>query len=230
MTEYLIIIIEVAAAIAAGVLAGYGAVYAFNKMPASWLCDYGQEPSEELRDPYTQRIKGYPWKLIFSGFFTAGAINVVLFNWQLAVAALVFCWALVIIAIADHKYGIIPDQFVILTAISAMGFIPFYDSFMDQVLGLAAGGGIMLVAAFIGKLIFKRESLGFGDVKLFSAIGLALGLHGTFIVLVMSSLLSALIFSILLIRRKIKMTDSMPLGPYICGSAIFYVAIILPLL
>lgn len=88
----------------------------------------------------------------------------------------------------------------------------------------------MLISAFAGKLIFKRESLGFGDVKLFSALGLALGLRGTFAVLVMSSVLSALIFSVLLIKKKIKSTDSMPLGPYICGSAIFYVAIILPLL
>jgi prepilin signal peptidase PulO-like enzyme (type II secretory pathway) len=68
------------------------------------------------------------------------------------------------------------------------------------------------------------------DVKLFAAIGLVLGGHGTLAVLVLSSLLSAAVFSVQLIRKKIKRTDSLPLGPYICGSAIFYVAFISPLL
>ncbi len=230
MSNYAVVIAELIIAVAAGVLAGHGAVYAFNKMPAEWLCDYGQEPSEQLRDPYTQRIKGYPWKLVFSGFFTAGAINAVMYDWRFAAAAMLFSWALLIIAAADKKYGIIPDQFVILTAISAMGFIPFHASFWEPVLGIAAGAGVMLLSAAAGKLIFKRESLGFGDVKLFAAAGLVLGLEGTFAVLIMSSVSSAVVFSIMLIKRKIKRTDAMPMGPYICGSAIFYVAIIWPLL
>lgn len=230
MLNYVVIIIEVVVAVIIGFIAGHGAVYVFNKVPATWLCDYGQEPDSDLKDPYTQRIKGYPWKLVFSGFFTVGTINVVMYDWQFAVAALVFCWSLVMIAISDQKYGIIPDQFVILTAISAMGFISFHKMFWDPAAGAMVGAGIMLLVAFCGKLIFRKESLGFGDVKLFGAIGLALGVKGVLSVMIMSSISSALIFSILLLKRKIKMTDSKPLGSYICGSAIFYVAIIWPLL
>lgn len=230
MSNYLVILIEVAVAVIIGILAGHGVVYVFNRMPASWLCDYGQEPDKELKDPYTQRIKGFPWKLVFSGFFTVGLINTVLFEWRFAAAALVLCWSLLIVAIADRKYGIIPDQFVILTAISAMGFISFHEVFWEPAVGAALGAGIMLITALLGKLIFHRESLGFGDVKLFGAIGLALGAKGTLIVMIMSSLSSALFFTILLIKKKVKMTDSRPLGPYICGSAIFYVVIIWPLL
>lgn len=230
MMEYAEYILKIAAAIAAGTAAGHGAVHVFNKMPAAWLCDYGQEPDEELKDPYVQRIKGFPWKLFFSGLFVCIGINTVLYDWQFAIAAVVFCWALVIVAAADKKYGIIPDQFVILTALSAIGFIPSYGSFLDPVKGLILGGGIMLAAAFLGKLVFRQDALGFGDVKLFAAIGVALGGAGTFAVIVMSSLLSALVFSVLLIKKKIKRTDSLPLGPYICVSAIFYVAIVCPLL
>ena len=230
MTEYIVIILKAAAAVAAGFLAGHGAVHVFNRMPAEWLCDYGQVPDEALRDPYVQRVKGFPWKLVLSGVFTCIGINTVLYDWQFAAAALLFCWAMVIIAIADRKYGIIPDQFVLLAAVSAIGFIPSYGTFMEPVKGLFLGGGIMLLAAVLGRLIFKQDALGFGDVKLFAAIGLVLGGAGTFVVLVMSSLLSAAVFSVLLIKKKIKRTDSLPLGPYICGCAIFYVAIIGPLL
>lgn len=230
MTGYIVIILKAAAAAAAGFLAGHGAVYVFNRMPAEWLCDYGQTPEDELRDLHIQRIKGFPWKLVFSGMFVCIGINTVLYDWQFAAAAMLFCWAMVIIAAADKKYGIIPDQFVLLAAVSAIGFIPSYGTFMEPVKGLLLGGGVMLLAAVAGRLVFKQDALGFGDVKLFAAIGLAMGGAGTFAVLVMSSLLSAAVFSVMLLRKKIKRTDSLPLGPYICGCAIFYVAIIVPLL
>lgn len=230
MSNYAVIFIEVIAAVVVGVLAGHGAVYVFNKIPASWLCDYDQEPSAELKDPYIQRVKGFPWKLVFSGFFTAGLINTVMYDWRFAAATLVFCWALLLIAIADHKYGIIPDQFVILAAVSAMGFIAFHDQFWQSAAGAGLGAGIMLLVSLVGRLLFRKESLGFGDVKLFGAIGLALGVKGVLTVMVMASISSSLIFSVLLIKKKIKVTDFKPLGPYVCGCGIFYVAIIWPLL
>ena len=53
MTDALITLIKCLAAVLAGIFAGNGAVYFFNKMPAAWLTDYGEKPSEELLDPYT---------------------------------------------------------------------------------------------------------------------------------------------------------------------------------
>lgn len=230
MDNVIIMIIEIAAAIAAGVLAGHSVVYLFNRLPAEWLCDYGEEPSEELKHPTEQRIKGYPWKLTLSGLFICIAINLVIYDWQYCAAAMVYSWSLAMIFAADKKYGIIPDQFVLLTAASALGFIPFFDSVMDHLYGMAAGAGVMLTAALLGKLLYRKETLGFGDVKLFAAIGLAIGLKGTIVVLIMSSLAAAGVFSVQLIRRKIKRDDMIPLGPYICGAAIFYVVIVCPLL
>lgn len=230
MSEIVILAGKICAAIAVGILAGHAAVYIFNKVPAAWLCDYGQEPDEKLKDPYCQRIKGYPWKWIFSGFFAVVLIRLAVFDLIFAAAGLVFCWALLEIGTADKKYGIVPDQFVILTAISALGFIPFHDTFLQPLWGMLLGGGIMLFTALVGKLLFKKETLGFGDVKLLAVIGLALGFRGTMSVLVMSAVASAVFFCILLIRKKIKRDAMLPLGPYICGAGIFYTAIIWPLL
>lgn len=225
-----IIVVKLIAALITGVLAGHSVVYMFNRMPAEWLTDYGEEPSEELKDRSVQRIKGYPWKLVLSGMFICIAVNLVSFDWQFCAAGVVYSWALSMIFAADKKYGIIPDQFVILTAVSAMGFIPFHDSFVQQIYGVLIGAGIMLLSALLGRLIFRKETLGFGDVKLFAAIGLALGVHGTLFVLAASAMTSAAVFGIGLIRKRIKRDDMVPLGPYICGAGIFYVAIIWPLL
>lgn len=230
MSNLVVLAGKICYSVTIGILAGHAAVYVFNKIPAKWLCDYGQEPDEKLKDPYTQRVKGFPWKWVYSGFFTAGLLRLAFFDWMLSLAAAVLCWALLEIALADKKYGIIPDQFVILTAISALGFIPFHQTFLQPLWGALLGGGIMLLSALFGKLIFKQESLGFGDVKLLAALGLALGFKNTLAVLVLSAISSAAGFSFLLLRRKIKRGDMLPLGPYICGSAIFYAVIIWPLL
>ena len=66
---YLRVILICVAAIAAGIVLGNGAVYFFNKMPGTWLTDYGQTPSEELLHPTKQRIRSTPWKYVFTGFF-----------------------------------------------------------------------------------------------------------------------------------------------------------------
>ncbi len=230
MNDLIIIVIKIVIAVTTGILAGHSVVYLFNRLPAEWLCDYGEEPSEELKHPTVQRIKGYPWKLMLSGLFICIAVHLVIYDWQYCAAAMVYSWSLAMIFAADKKYSIIPDQFVLLTAASAMGFIPFFDSFKDHIYGMAAGAGVMLISALLGKILFKKETLGFGDVKLFAAIGLAVGLKGTIAVLVMSSLAAAAVFSIQMIRGAIRRDDMMPLGPYICSAGIFYVVIICPLL
>lgn len=230
MSNLVVLLLKLSGAIFAGFLAGHGAVYIFNKIPAAWLCDYGEEPAGELKDPHIQRIKGFPWKLLFSGVFAVLCIRLTVFDWKFAAAGLVFMWALLLAGIADQKYGILPDQFVILTAISGLGFIPYHSEMLQPLWGALLGGGVMLASALFGKLIFKKESLGMGDVKLFAAVGLCLGFRGTLTVLVLSAVSSALVFSVLLLAQKIKKDDMLPLGPYICGAGIFYAAIIWPLL
>lgn len=230
MSEYVMLCMKIGVAILVGFLAGHAAVYVFNKVPVSWLCDYGQEPKGELADANRQRVKGYPWKLIFSAFFVAGLIRLAVYDVQFAIASLVFCWALLEIAIADKKYGIIPDQFVFLAAICAAGFVPFQTTMLQPVWGFLLGAGMMLLVALIGKLLFGRESLGFGDIKLFGAIGLALGFNGTLTVLILSSISSAVYLSVLMFRGKVKKSDMIPIGPCICAAGIFYVAFIWPLL
>ncbi len=72
-------------------------------MPAAWLCDYGEKPSEELLDPYTQRVKSYPWKFIFTMLFVVLGIKMVMDDWQFAIAGICALWLLLEMAIADQK-------------------------------------------------------------------------------------------------------------------------------
>lgn len=225
-----VIIIKVAASIVLGVLAGFGAVYIFNKIPAAWLCDYGEKPPAELTDPYIQRVKGFPWRWIYAAGFICLLIRLSFFDIQFAAAGLFACWAMLIIGLADLKYMIIPDQFVIMLALTAFGFIPYHGGISDPLFGALAGGGVMLMVGILGGAAFKREVMGFGDVKLFACLGLVLGIKGTVAVLLGSSILSGIAAAIGLASGKYKKGDEKPLGPYICGCGICYIFIIWPFL
>src|SRR5699024_494265 len=131
--------------IVTGVLAGFGAVYIFNRMPARWLCDYGEKPDPLLEDPYIQRVKGFPWRWIYAAGFSCLMVRLTLFDIQFAAAALFACWALLIIGLADLKYMVIPDQFVLMLALTAFGFVPYHDSVWQPLTGALIGGGAMLM-------------------------------------------------------------------------------------
>ena len=205
--DMITILIKIAASLVLGVLAGFGAVYIFNKMPAAWLTDYDAKPPAELTDPHIQRVKGFPWRWIYAAGFSC-----------------------LFIGLADLKYMIIPDQFVIMLAISAFGFIPYQSGLMQPLLGALVGGGVMLMVGVLGGAAFKKEVLGFGDVKLFACLGLALGLTRTVVVLIGASLLSGIGAAIALASGRAKKDDAKPLGPYICGMGIFYIFIVWPFL
>ena len=205
-------------AILIGVLEGNGAVYVFNRIPASWLTNYGEKPAPELLDPYTQRVKSHPWKYVFTMLFVVLNIKLVIDDWQFAIPATIAIWILLELAIGDIKYRILPDQLIALLAVCGIGFLPYHSGIKDCLLGVAIGFTVMAVFALIGKMAYKRETLGGGDIKLFSAIGFLTGPSGVVLILIATSLISGGHLVYLLARKKIKTTDTIPMVPYIAIS------------
>jgi len=206
--------------IAAGILAGLSVVYTFNRIPAKWLCDYNQKPDPGM---WGERIKKRPWTIVFILVFAASSLKLLEQGFLYAIPGIIALWLLLQIGIADMKYRIIPDQFVIALAVTAFGFIPFHSSYQSQLIGALVGGGSILLMGVVGKLLYRKEAMGFGDVKLFAAIGLLLGLKGVVIILILTVFSSALVFGAGLINGKIKIGEEQPLGPFIAASASFYI-------
>lgn len=208
-----------------GILLGNSAVYIFNKMPAQWLCDYGETPTAKKFIPGRQRLNSHPWKLAFSAMFICVGIFLCLVDITYAVPALVQMWLLLMIAIADEKYMIIPDQFVIFLALASIGIFMHFGDVKGMVLGAAAGAGIMLAVALAGRIITKTETLGFGDVKLVAAIGLTTGVSGIGFVLITASFLSFAVFAYKLLKKRIRPKSMQPLGPYIAAATAVFLII-----
>ncbi len=205
-----------------GVLLGFFGVWFFNRMPAKWLCDYGKEPEGELADPYSQRIKSYPWKYVIVGFFAICGIYLGLNDWSWAFGALMALWALLLMAIADYKYMIIPDQLVFVLLLSAIGFMPHYYSWKEPLFGGLIAFAVLAMMALLGKIIYKKYVIGGGDIKVYTAIGIIAGWRGFLAIFIIATIISALNFAILLAKGKIKKGDERPLVPYIFGATTIY--------
>lgn len=206
-------VVELGVSIVAGTILGIFTIYAFNKMPAMWLCDYGEEPGDEL---YGERIKEKPSVFFFCLFFIAVVWRLITLYLApftlleyLQVILLTFAvWLMTQIGIADRKYSIIPDQHVLALAITGL--------FLEHsILGAALGAGVLFFVGLIGKLLLKQETMGYGDIKLLAAIGFMLGTGYVALVLVGTMLLSGVVFAIGLYFKKLKKEDMVPLGPYI---------------
>lgn len=102
-----------------------------------------------------------------------------------------------------------------------MSFFVPYISFINSVLGVVVGGGIILIIGLAGTAIFKKEAMGGGDVKLAAMIGAFLGWRYIIISLFLGFFLGALA-GIILVLSKIKSKEDMvPFGPFIVlGSLI----------
>jgi prepilin signal peptidase PulO-like enzyme (type II secretory pathway) len=64
---------------------------------------------------------------------------------------------------------------------------------LDAVLGAAAGSLLLWAAAALYKLIRHRDGMGLGDVKMMVMVGAFLGVRGSFLTILMGTLLGSII-------------------------------------
>lgn len=226
ITEYLNTaggIVWTAACVPLGILLAWLAVFVINKVPAKWLCDYGETPSDELLNG--KRVFFQKEGMIMSVIFAAALVMCRLqfnrgFDIYFIVLSLIMFLA-VMISVCDIKYTIIPDQFtaavgILGAAVSiydiARGFKILHFAWWSPLLGIAIGGGAMLVIDLIGMLVYKKDGIGFGDVKLFAAVGVLTGFPGTIYTFIISLITATICFVIMIavskIRAKNKKTDT----------------------
>jgi leader peptidase (prepilin peptidase)/N-methyltransferase len=161
--------------------------------------------------------------------FLTGLIYLIIYlTYGLSIQSLVYiilASALVIIAFIDLQEQIIPDVISLPGIVVGLilSFIVPYISFINSALGALVGGGIILIIAGVGSIIFKKEAMGGGDVKLTAMIGAFLGWRYTIISLFLGFFLGALIGIILIMTRIKKREDAIPFGPFIAlGSIITF--------
>jgi|YelNatPaOPRAMG01_1025707.scaffolds.fasta_scaffold148624_1 leader peptidase (prepilin peptidase)/N-methyltransferase len=94
------------------------------------------------------------------------------------------------------------------------------QGFLYSFEGILLGGGILIFLGIVGKLLFKKDAMGGGDVKLLGMIGAFLGWKPVFLTLFFGSLFGTLISLTLILLGKRKIDDYVPFGPYLALGAL----------
>ena len=164
----------------------------------------------------------YPMFELFSGILFAASYLVFGFSLE-CLLSIVFISMLLIIIISDYQTMIIPDSVLIFFS-SIIIIIKFFlvdisGVGMSMVNGLLAFVFMLLLKLF-GDFLFKKESMGGGDIKLLGTFGLVFG----FPMAIVSVFIAALIgLPISLFTLKSNVSHEIPFGPFLAIAAIIIV-------
>lgn len=123
----------------------------------------------------------------------------------------------------DYKLQIIPNRLTITIlevgiVFSFLRGINNLNIAVEMWIGMLLGACIFLILTLVGNIIFRKETMGFGDVKLMGALGLFFGWRNIIAISILSFFIAAIFSIIFIIKKKIKKEDIqefIPFGPFI---------------
>ncbi len=153
------------------------------------------------------------------------------------IVCLIFCCLLIVGSFVDIKFYIIPNEItytgLVLAPIAGLvcaGFhnlnsaLGYFDNSANQMtasllasmIGIFVSGGMLFLCGVIGKLVLRKDAMGFGDVKLMGVIGGFLGWK-----LAVATFFLAPFFGLLfgIPRLVSKKSKVIPYGPFLSLAA-----------
>lgn len=126
------------------------------------------------------------------------------------------CPALALAFSIDVKIQLIPDEVhVLIVLIAIINLIININNWWNFLLGAVIGGFIFWGLGMLSLLIFKKEGMGFGDVKLMAALGLLFGIKNILVITLVSFFFGAIVGGIVLLAKKKENDGYIPFGPFI---------------
>lgn len=138
---------------------------------------------------------------------------------------------LVIIIISDYKYYIIPDEIIVTGVIllmignflaggletSTFELIPALSTLGLSLIHGFLSFAVMYMVKIFGDFLFKKESMGGGDIKLMFVLGMALGFPLSIFSIFLASFIG---LPIAIISTKKKSSHVIPFGPFLSIGAL----------
>ncbi len=167
-----------------------------------------------LRYPAIEALTGVLFALVlyFFGFSAATLVY-----W-------LFAAALVVITFIDLDHQIIPDVISlpgILIGFVCSFFVPWLP-WLDSLLGIFLGGGILFAVAWLYEFLARREGMGGGDIKLLAMLGAFLGWKAVLPVIFLASLAGTLVGVPVMVMQKQDSRLAIPFGPFLAFAGLVY--------
>jgi leader peptidase (prepilin peptidase)/N-methyltransferase len=160
-----------------------------------------------------------------------GALSA-LVAWQLGptpegVAALGIAWVLIALAVIDFDHQLLPDSltlpllwagllFHVVQGPATAGGV--FANLADGVIGAIAGYLSLWSIYHAFRLITGKEGMGYGDFKLFAALGAWLGWQLLPLVILLSAVTGTVVGVTLIALRRHSRERPMPFGPYLAAA------------
>ena len=161
----------------------------------------------------------YPVFEFLSGLLFA--LSYVVFGLSLnMLLSIVFISMLLIIIISDYQTMIIPDSILVIFGLAIIlikYFIVGYPSILYSLLDGVIAFVFMLVLKLFGDFLFKKESMGGGDIKLLGIFGIMFGYIMSMFIVFMAAFIGLPISIIILKKNK---SHEIPFGPFLAIAAI----------
>ena len=136
------------------------------------------------------------------------------------IISVIFISILIIVIVSDIEYMIILDEVLVFgSVITIIFYLILYglDVTVYHVLDAALAFVAMYALKLLGDFIFKKESLGGGDIKLMFFFGLVIGLPLSVVTIFVATFIAFPIALFVLFSRRDNM---IPFGPFLSMAAI----------
>lgn len=151
-----------------------------------------------------------------------GVLSVVI-AWHFGVnmatlAALLFTWSLIALAFIDYDLQILPDAITLplLWLGLLVNLFAILTPLRAAVIGAMAGYLALWLVYQSFKLLTGKEGMGYGDFKLFAALGAWLGWQGLPLTILLASFLGAVIGLAFIVAFGRDRHLPIPFGPFLC--------------
>ncbi len=164
----------------------------------------------------------YFWVELCTALLTVLTYSKFGLSWQMAFN-LILLYALIVTAFVDYAEQIIPNKVLLTVLIAGLLLNVSFRVFpwKEAFLGLLVSGVVFLVVALVGTRVFKKESMGMGDVKLAAVLGFFLGWQMALLSLYIGFVLALLFFI------SLKFIDKQPKNNYIPMAPFFSIGVVI---
>jgi len=144
----------------------------------------------------------------------------------LGASRIVFACILIVLFAVDLEHHLLPNVITLPGIAVGFAFSFFADpGWLDSLIGIVAGGGLLFAIAEVYYRVRHEEGLGMGDVKMLAMVGAFLGWKLTLITLMMASFAGSIVGLALVARGRGTMKYALPFGTFLAlGAAMSAVA------
>ena len=168
------------------------------------------------------------WRYPAIELFTALALAACFQHWGLSLQAVVwsgFVGTLLALAVIDWDTTFLPDQMtqpltwagLIVAALGLSGL-----SLSDALWGAVGGYLSLWLVYWLFKLCTGKEGMGYGDFKLFAALGAWFGWAALIPLILLASLAGIAVGLVLKSRQQLREQHYIPFGPFLAMAALVY--------